>query len=525
MKQVAHIFAKDVRRHWPEVAASLALLVLFGWTAAWRLRGRVNGTLDLDATRGILMLLVFVSWWVVMTRVIQSESLVGDVQWWVTKPCEWGKLLAAKVLFVVVFVVLPLLLLQMWLLWDAGFSPWAHLGALALEIALLAAALLLPFAALATVTSTFARMALTTLVVLVVIILGMVAFQHWETSRYAADWLRDASLPALLALGSAAIVLQYARRRAGWARGLLGAILVVWLACALASESSIAVANSFPANAQKFPAALTATNPRMSYAAAVRPDLVHLYLIVRMNGMPGDRGAVVQAVEPTVIAADGRKWQGGWQPLGGERFIGQFAVANLQIAVDRAFYDAVRSQPVTLRLRLAAIDVEARQTLRMAMPGHAFAVAGVGICTPYPDPMGRGFVLIGCRSAVWLPPLTRVTAQWSDAPCGQNGSGTEGATGSGWLGELMPQPFIEGLNPVIELPLPISYPFVLPKLPATGREAVATMFGGVESQRFLCTGTSLTFTAYRPVGKTQYDATLKDIQLPKEWDRTHPAWQ
>jgi hypothetical protein len=521
MKQVAHILAKDVRRHWPEVAASLAVLALFGRTEAWRQSAESMGQ---DATWPILTLLVLVSWWVLITRVVQSESLVGDVQWWVTRPYEWGKLLAAKVLFLAVFVVLPLLLLQMWLLWDAGFSPWAHLGALALETALVAAALLLPFTALATVTSTFARMALTTLVVLVVIILGIVAFQHWESGRYAADWLQVASLPILLALGSAAIVLQYARRRAGWARGMLGAILAVWLACALASESSIAVAKSFPANAPKFSATLTATNPLMSYAAAVRPDLVDLDLIVRMNGLPDGRGVMVQAVEPTVIAADGRKWQGGWQPLGGERFIGRFAIANLQIAVDRAFYDAVRYQPVTLRLRLAAFNVEARQTLRMGMPGHAFAVAGVGICTPYPDRMGRGFVLIGCRSAVRRPPLTLVTAQWSDTPCGHNGSGTGGATGSGWLGELMPQPGSARLNPVIKVPLPLSYAFVPPKLPATGRAAVATMFG-MESQRFLCVGTPLTFTAYRPVGRTQYDAALKDIQLPKEWDRTHPAWQ
>ena len=521
MKQMAHIFAKDLRRHWPEAMSSLAVLALYGWTAAWRPPAEF---MNLDAARGILTLLVFVSWWVVLTRVIQGENLVGDVQWWVTKPYEWGKLLLTKVLFVAVFVVLPLLLVQMWLLRDAGFRPWAHLGGLALEIGLVTAALLLPFAALATVTSTFARMAITTIVVLVVILLGIVVFQHWQTSRYAADWLRVASLPILLALASAAIVLQYARRRVGCARGLLGAILVVWLTCALASESSIAVAKSFPANAPKFPATLTATNPLLSYAAVVRPGLVNLYLIVRMNGMSDDRGAVVEAVEPTVIAADGRKWQGGWQPLGGDRFIGRFAVANLQVTVARAFYDAVRSQPVTLRLRLAAFNVEAEQNLRMTMPGHDFAVAGVGICTPFPDPLGRGFARIDCRSAVQTPPMTLVTAQWSDSPCGDNGSGGGGTTGNGWVGELMPRLEPAVLNPVIEFPLRLSYPIVPPKMPLTGRAAIATMLG-TESQRFLCAGTPLTFTAYRAVGRTQYDATLKDVHLSKEWDQSHPAWQ
>ena len=35
MKQISHIFLKDVRRHWPEISASLALLAAFGWKAVF----------------------------------------------------------------------------------------------------------------------------------------------------------------------------------------------------------------------------------------------------------------------------------------------------------------------------------------------------------------------------------------------------------------------------------------------------------------------------------------------------------
>lgn len=521
MNQVAHIFAKDTRRHWPEVLSSLAVLALYGWAATWRPHAE---RMSLDAMRGILTPLVIVSWWVVIARLVHSESLVGHVQWWVTKPYEWGKLLAAKVLFVAAFVVLPFLALQITLLRVAALSPWAHLGGLALGIAVLAAALLLPFAALAAITSTFGRMAITTLVVIVVIVLGLSAFQHWESSRYAADWLQDASLPILVALAAAAVVVQYARRRVSLARGLLAAILVLWLACGLASETSLAVAGSFPANAPRFPATLTAFNPPSSYAAVVRPGWVSLFLIVKMNGMPDDRGIVAEAVKPTVIAADGRRWQGQWQPLYGDRFIGRFAVANLQVIVDRSFYDAVRSQPVTFRLRLAAINVEARQTLRTTMAGHDFAVAGVGICAPVSDPLGRGFSRIDCRSALQSPPMTLVTAQWSDAPCSRNGSGSGGATGNGWLGELTSPPDEAGLNPVIEVPLQLSNFIVPPQLPLPGRAATVTMLE-TGAQRYLCAGTPLTFTGYRAVGKTQYAATLEDITLPKESDQTHTEWQ
>lgn len=38
--------------------------------------------------------------WVFLTlRVVHGETLVGDRQWWVTKPYEWWKLLLAKELF------------------------------------------------------------------------------------------------------------------------------------------------------------------------------------------------------------------------------------------------------------------------------------------------------------------------------------------------------------------------------------------------------------------------------------------
>ncbi|HVC46961.1 MAG TPA: hypothetical protein VND90_06915 [Terracidiphilus sp.] len=522
MRQVVHIFAKDVRQHWPEILASLAVLTLYGWTAAYRPRARLNPEFDLRRLEFILMLLAPVSWWVMMTRVIQSESLVGHVQWWVTKPYEWGKLLAAKVVFAALFVVLPVMLLQAWLLKTAGFNPTAHLGGLGTNLALLVGAVLIPLAALAAVTSNFARMSLTSLVVLVVVVLGAVAIRYVQSGRYATDWPQYLAFALMLALAATAVVLQYARRREWRSRGLLISALVLWLAGVLVSATTNAIARTYPADAPKLSVKLTPTNPLLAYAAAIRPHWVNLYLLLSMSGVPEGRGVVVQAIQPTVIAADGRQWQGEWQPLGGQRFIGRYAYGNVRILVNREFYDAVRSEPVTLRLRLAAINVEGTPTVRMQMPGHNFAVSGFGNCSPVLDPMGRGYLWLNCRSAMWKPQLTWVTAQWSDTPCDKGGPDTTGVTGDAWVGELFPEPGAAGLNPVIDVPVRLSNPPVPPKSLTAGQTAV---FIAGAPPRYLCAGTPLTFTAYRPTGRTQYSATLTDIRLPVEWDENHPRRQ
>ena len=63
-----------------------------------------------------------IGWFLLIVRVVHEEVLASDRQFWVTRPYEWKKLLAAKVLFLVVFVNLPLFIVQMVLLSKAGFQ-------------------------------------------------------------------------------------------------------------------------------------------------------------------------------------------------------------------------------------------------------------------------------------------------------------------------------------------------------------------------------------------------------------------
>jgi hypothetical protein len=128
MGQVGHIFRKDVRRHWREIAVSLAVLAAFAWKESRRWTGEPA---DLSPfLLALLTTLVPISWSFLIVRVVQDECLVGDRQFWITRPYEWKKLLAAKLLFVLVFVNIPLLALDIVLLLNSGFMPSSYLAGL-----------------------------------------------------------------------------------------------------------------------------------------------------------------------------------------------------------------------------------------------------------------------------------------------------------------------------------------------------------------------------------------------------------
>src|ERR1700739_4313976 len=114
MNQVWNIFRKDARRHWPEIAASLAALLAFAWLdiRRWSQGDSFAATsffvlIDSQFLPGLLNALLPLSWMFLIVRVVQGESLVGDRQFWITRPYDWKQLMAAKALFVLAFINLP----------------------------------------------------------------------------------------------------------------------------------------------------------------------------------------------------------------------------------------------------------------------------------------------------------------------------------------------------------------------------------------------------------------------------------
>ena len=170
MDQIIHIFKKDVRHHWLEISVSVALLVTFAWLepSNWTPVAMFSEWERFLA--GLVPTLVPISWVLLITRVIQGESLVGDQQFWITRPYDWKKLLAAKLLFVFTFVYVPLLVFDVYLLKRASFGVFPHLHGLAYILGFLTVLLILPAAAIAVVTRSIGQVVLVILGILVYII-------------------------------------------------------------------------------------------------------------------------------------------------------------------------------------------------------------------------------------------------------------------------------------------------------------------------------------------------------------------
>ncbi len=223
MKQILHIFVKDARHQWLEILISLAatLALVFTCSSRWRTGAMSYPVLASFGHWGsasnlpdILVLIVPLSWWLLISPVIHEEKLVGDRQFWITRPYDWKKLLAAKVLFLIVFLYIPLLLAQGAMLARAGFSPFTSLRGLLYDSLGLTCALVLPLVALATVTKNFARMTLAVLGAFVCLITIAALSSNAPPDRVAIRYATQIFFCIALSFCTAVVILQYARRNA-----------------------------------------------------------------------------------------------------------------------------------------------------------------------------------------------------------------------------------------------------------------------------------------------------------------------
>ena len=103
MTRVLTIFLKDVRHLWPQVLVFLAIAALAVVT---------DPALHTNRFEGLAKILEPVACWVLIVAAIHEERLIGHEQYWLTRPYTWKNLVAAKALFLVVFVSLPLFVCQ-----------------------------------------------------------------------------------------------------------------------------------------------------------------------------------------------------------------------------------------------------------------------------------------------------------------------------------------------------------------------------------------------------------------------------
>ena len=514
MKQMLHIFAKDSRQFWPEILISLALVVAFVWIypSSW-LSGNTHYAVAGGAfvpallegfLGGILKVLIPVSWWLLIARLIHAEALVGDRQFWLTRPYEWKKLLGAKALFLVVFLYLPLLIAQCLLLFSAGFRPLSFIPGLLFNLLLVSGILVLPLMAIASVTATFARVTVTLLAGLAGFI-GFIAISLLFSNSVSIPSSDRLAIPLAFCFCGAVLVLQYASRRVWVSRLLLIALPIVIILSGLAIPESTAISRAYPraSAGQEAPVELTLLRdtPHPATTDLIRANQVQVSIPLQVSGVAEGYALISDALQVTVDAPNGSHWTSPWQGAYNLYYLSGTSESSVNFLMSRAFFDQVRSMPATLHFTLALTQVQAGNVRSIPLSTQDFSVPDFGICSPDPRWMERQFSGISCRFALRQPRLTHISVRWPDSPCpAPEPDPNTGAQGEAWVGTLENSPAEFGITSVWSPPIGLSN--------ATKVE------GNKAESRHLCPGTPVSFTQYNPVRRIQYDFAIPDFHFP-----------
>ncbi len=412
MKQIVHIFRKDVRQHRLVILITLATQGAFAWDEPrhwlpW-------GELIADRFRWIPILL-FLTWWILVVRVIQSEALAGDRQYWITRPIEWSKLLAAKMLFVLAFVSGPALVVDVYLLHQAGFKldPAYAPGLLWSQLEL-AAFLLLTVAALAAVTTNIGQLTLA--------ILGVGLFMAGTATAVAylppsgsSDIPDDLTAAVVVGACAAVVVRQYARRKTQQSRLILGSATAVVFVIAVATPFVFPLSFPYPAlrNGEPPPVQIS-LDPAKPPAPQVRPDQkddVGLQIPLRVSGIEEDSVIEMKGTKIVIESLDGKRWDSGWFSGYPTLFPGSDKM-QMDFRTKKSFFEETKRNAVNLRISFALTVSRDRNPRRIIAEGGYFAVPDLGLCR-----ISNGFGTLFCRFPIRGPRLVVLTTASSENTC------------------------------------------------------------------------------------------------------------
>lgn len=398
-----HIFRKDARHHWPEAAISLALLAALIWLQPSHWTGLMEKP-DLQLIEAWLSALVPISWAFLIVRLVQDENLVGDRQFWVTRPYDWRKLLAEKILFIFVGMTLPLFIAQLVLLKMAGFPPLAYIAGLLLLELLWLLFLALPAMTLSALTSSVGQAVVVVLGAIVCLVgIGIAMSDVNSGSSLVRQQSFLSSIPTALGFAAAAAVViwQYARRRTLKARVALIAVIVIaaFVLPPLIPDKNIARAYPYFTGGERVPVQLAFDDHMHELGTALaQKKTVTVRLPFTVSGISEGSIVYVDGAQLTIRAPDGREWHSNWQS--GRPFFPNSSRTAIDFEVDRQFYDAVKMLPVNAQVTFAlAIDRESQPVALTAKAG-GFGIPGNGRCSIIPT----GDVL--CLFPVKVPALS-----------------------------------------------------------------------------------------------------------------------
>ena len=405
MRLMLHTLKKDARRWWPVAVTTWILLGALADQDRWR-ADRMASSLE-----GWLNLLLPLAWACLVAMVVLEEPLVGDRNFWTTRPHRWSALLGAKLAFVLLAIHVPSLLADGFVLATHGFAPATYAGELLWKQVLLFGAVTLPALAIATLVRNFAHFVIAVFAIAAVMVVlngGMQRFPEFGLS----DELRHAVVRLVIAGAAIAVIaIQYARRRVTSARfiAVAGAIAAVTISTWLPVQAEYAFGGA-------------STPPRITLREAVPNEALlrslgrgaqrTVVIPIAIERAPGGEKLAVSMVEVEITSAGGKRFR-SVRPSPNRPFekvpIMAFLYPGrspewLVLRFSGPAWESVKNGPVRIRGSAAIQFYRLGETTAIPASGSG-TVAGVGYCTSRPvgDQLYEDLLKVLCESPRELP--------------------------------------------------------------------------------------------------------------------------
>jgi hypothetical protein len=410
MKQALHIFRKDVAHLWPMIAIVQLLVGGFAVSTVRSSDRAAYEQLQLGFLTSLLSVLVPAAYaWLIVT-VVHQEALSGDRQFWLTRPYRVGSLLAAKALFILLFVCASMLAKDWFIVATLGFPLLSNITGLLLRQFAWTAWIVLPALAVAAVTRKLQEVGLVGAGLALLYAL-VVRKAFWP----GIEWVRDYfGMFLLLTLCIAIILWQYLRRETSKARTAVafGSVLVIVGLPALPWNAAFAVQMLIQrpridlAQVQITTDLLRARSTAPE--GAIGPGPVTVALPLRLKGLPRGMTVAGDGVRITIASGDGKIWRSGWQQNWFAEKTEDYTSQMVQI--DNRVYRSLRDRPISVRLSLGLTVLENGQSVHVPAHQQNFSFEGSRCEDRSPDSYPPP---IWCLAALKAPPAAVLALETS----------------------------------------------------------------------------------------------------------------
>lgn len=460
MNRIYLIFSKDTRHFWKEIVISWVLLAVYVWEEAQKW----SAVHDLDYIGGGYLLrlsaqfsgfLLVLSWCLLLVRLVQDDQLVGDRQFWVTRPYRWPELLASKIAFVLLFINVPLLLAQMSMLKLAGFAALPHLKGLTylgsgtfvfLGVVLVAAS----------ITATLVQFVLLAFIFLLYITASsaVVAAVPNSSMPHAESILDAIGGIATVGVAVAIVLMQYARRRTMLSRGVLAGVAVLLIVFDAITPYAKLIAKAYPRNTQSaVQIVLDTRKPENSpfaqrfahrAAPAKPPKKMSVTIPLLASALNPEEIVFIDGNRATIDLPNGQHWQSNWQRQAAVVWVPETG-AYASFEVPRNIFESVKSTALTVNIEFAFSTYrKGAEQWDLIVANGNFPAPRLGLCSIYESP-----TTLHCRAPLHGASSMLATVNSSESTCGTQNQANISHTGYFWSTASPSQPML-GIDPVIE---------------------------------------------------------------------------